>query len=230
MRLYTEKEHIIQNQHFAFKLRDLFLNDYRTFQQLSDYIPLSIHINKKENYDIVFANNKLIDKGPEIEILFEKGGSFLKEISCPILLENAQTKSKKFKIINDKDAICAYPQQIRMNSEMTYFYSTKLHLDDHLYFIVSNVIDELGSLNMLFSSVFSTLQKNQTTWLQFQSLTKQEKVILRLLANGHSNKLIADQLFNSIHTVQSHRKNINKKLNITSIADLVKYALALDLL
>lgn len=55
-------------------------------------------------------------------------------------------------------------------------------------------------------------------------LTKRELEILKLTANGLSNKNIADKLFLSLHTVYTHRKNIIKKLNIKSGSEFIKYA------
>jgi len=55
-------------------------------------------------------------------------------------------------------------------------------------------------------------------------LSMREKEVLQLLAEGKSNKDIADLLFISIHTVRRHRENIMKKLNLKGIPDLVKYA------
>ena len=56
-------------------------------------------------------------------------------------------------------------------------------------------------------------------------LSEREKDVLRLLVRGHSNKEISVQLFISIHTVMSHRKNIVRKLNIRSVAGLTVYAM-----
>jgi DNA-binding NarL/FixJ family response regulator len=56
-------------------------------------------------------------------------------------------------------------------------------------------------------------------------LTKREISVLQLLSEGKSNREIAGLLFISIHTVNSHRSNIKKKLNLKKTADLVKYAL-----
>jgi DNA-binding NarL/FixJ family response regulator len=56
-------------------------------------------------------------------------------------------------------------------------------------------------------------------------LTNREKEVLKLIAEGHSNKEIGDVLFVSVHTVERHRANIMKKLNIKKTADLVKYAI-----
>jgi DNA-binding CsgD family transcriptional regulator len=56
------------------------------------------------------------------------------------------------------------------------------------------------------------------------SLSKREKSVLKLLANGKSHKEIAEELFISIHTVVTHRKNISSKLGIKSTAALAIYA------
>ena len=55
-------------------------------------------------------------------------------------------------------------------------------------------------------------------------LTPREKDILRLLAEGYSNKEIAERLVISLSTVHSHRANLMQKLNLSSYHDLVQYA------
>jgi DNA-binding NarL/FixJ family response regulator len=56
-------------------------------------------------------------------------------------------------------------------------------------------------------------------------LTTREREIIKLIAEGKSSKEVADLLFISSRTVQHHRANILKKLNIRKTADLVKYAI-----
>lgn len=55
-------------------------------------------------------------------------------------------------------------------------------------------------------------------------LTKKEKEIISLVALGNTSEEIADKLFVSIHTVSTHRKNINNKLAMKSIADIMRVA------
>ena len=61
-------------------------------------------------------------------------------------------------------------------------------------------------------------------------LTTRETEILKLIANGKSTQAVADALFLSPHTVQTHRKSIIKKLNIKSPTEFVIYAMDLGLL
>lgn len=61
-------------------------------------------------------------------------------------------------------------------------------------------------------------------------LTKREKEVLKLIADGLTNLQIAEKLFISIDTVDSHRKNLHTKLNVNNTALLVRFALENDLL
>ncbi|QGP93293.1 Oxygen regulatory protein NreC [Neomoorella glycerini] len=57
------------------------------------------------------------------------------------------------------------------------------------------------------------------------NLTSRETEVLRLVALGYTNHEIAEALGLSIKTVESHKGNISRKLNLTSRAELVRYAL-----
>ncbi len=56
-------------------------------------------------------------------------------------------------------------------------------------------------------------------------LSPREIEIVRLLGLGKSSKEIANDLFISVRTVETHRRTINRKLEITSVAGLVRYAI-----
>ena len=61
-------------------------------------------------------------------------------------------------------------------------------------------------------------------------LTKRETAVLVELAQGKTNKEIADALNVSVHTVISHRKNITRKTGIKSVAGLTVYAMLNNLI
>ena len=61
-------------------------------------------------------------------------------------------------------------------------------------------------------------------------LSERELEILRLIALGHTNTEIAEQLFLSVRTVESHRAHVQQKLKLNKRSDLVRYALERGLL
>ena len=63
----------------------------------------------------------------------------------------------------------------------------------------------------------------------YNKLTKREQQIFRLIAEGHSNKEIADFLSISYKTVERHRANIMEKLDMHSYRELIKFAIELGI-
>ena len=61
-------------------------------------------------------------------------------------------------------------------------------------------------------------------------LTERELVIIKLIALEYSGKMISEKLFISTNTVETHRKNLLKKLNVKSSIGLVKYAIKNNLI
>jgi two-component system, NarL family, response regulator NreC len=57
-------------------------------------------------------------------------------------------------------------------------------------------------------------------------LSDREREVLRLLALGHTNQEIAGQLYISVRTAETHRAHIMQKLQLSSRAELVRYALS----
>jgi two-component system response regulator NreC len=56
-------------------------------------------------------------------------------------------------------------------------------------------------------------------------LSDREREVLRLLALGHTNQEIAQQLYISVRTAETHRAHIMRKLNLSTRAELVRYAI-----
>ena len=70
------------------------------------------------------------------------------------------------------------------------------------------------------------IQKAQELTLDaYETLTNREREVLHLAAEGHSNPEIADRLSISSRTVETHRANMMRKLDLHSQTDLIRYAL-----
>ncbi|MEM7106726.1 MAG: response regulator transcription factor [Bacteroidota bacterium] len=70
-----------------------------------------------------------------------------------------------------------------------------------------------------------SLIKQKRTYADPLELTDREKEILKLIVDGMSNKEVADKLFISVRTVDTHRRNIMDKIDAKNTADLVRKAI-----
>jgi DNA-binding NarL/FixJ family response regulator len=81
-----------------------------------------------------------------------------------------------------------------------------------------------GIVSEKFISSYLRSEKEKK-FKQIMPLSDRELEVLKYLSQGLSNKQIADKLFISIRTVETHKHNLMKKLNIYSTAELVIYAI-----
>lgn len=88
-------------------------------------------------------------------------------------------------------------------------------------------LEKIASGGIYFSEeVISELQRSSERKKQIEDahLTDREIEIIRLIEKEYNNKQIAEELFISERTVETHRKNIFRKTNTNSVIGLVKYA------
>jgi DNA-binding NarL/FixJ family response regulator len=101
-------------------------------------------------------------------------------------------------------------------------------------------VEALSQRNLYFSSgiskfvldllVNSTDRQEENTEIEDCPLTDRQIEIVKLLAQGKSNKEIATSLFISIRTVETHRRTILHRLDINSLAELVRFAIRYHLI
>jgi DNA-binding NarL/FixJ family response regulator len=80
-------------------------------------------------------------------------------------------------------------------------------------------------LENYISNVRKTTETEPEKEKENDLLSSREKQILQMFVEGISNQEIADKLFISIRTVESHKNHIMQKLGIKSIVELIKYAI-----
>ena len=73
-------------------------------------------------------------------------------------------------------------------------------------------------------------QYQRSSVVDLPVLSRREKEVLELIAEGYTNPQIADKLFVSPFTVDSHRKNLLAKLNVKNTASLVRLAVERNLI
>ncbi|MBO9703332.1 MAG: helix-turn-helix transcriptional regulator [Sporocytophaga sp.] len=164
-----------------------------------------------EYYDRYFAKDYNDDYSSKIVALMEKG---------------------------DEKEIATYFQQVRSSPQedyKLYLSTTKIFMKDvkgrttHLITSAVPVNPEhhitLKVNRLIEENIF--LKKNSNV---FSSLTKREKEILKGMALGHNSDQIAASLHISETTVNTHRRNIRTKLNVTNNYELVQFAQAYNLI
>jgi DNA-binding CsgD family transcriptional regulator len=168
------------------------------------YEGLYIAISKAElDYSFFY-----IDDLNEIE-------SFLlrREISVvlinPVIIQNRVNEFVKIKK--------QYPEIQWIGIIYSFFDNSTLKLFDNTFQITEDVSIIIRKINKICNNKTSYIPKDE-------HLSKRETGVLKWLAKGLSNKEIADKLNISIHTVNTHRKNIMDKTGIRSIAGLTIYA------
>ncbi len=124
----------------------------------------------------------------------------------------------------DDEAIFQKCQKLGANA-----YVLKNADPDELIYTIREVFD--GSHIMNYQKV---LQQNQDDlyadlYKEKFKLSKRELQILRMIKNGMTNRDVSQNLHLSIHTVEAHRKKIHHKLGVSSVAELIKKALDMNL-
>ncbi|MEM7104779.1 MAG: response regulator transcription factor [Bacteroidota bacterium] len=100
------------------------------------------------------------------------------------------------------------------------FYHPKMLNDYDAQFYIN---DEPEKMRTKIKELLSSIDDSEVV-TQRDALTKREKEILKYLVSGQSSKEIGDTLHISAHTVNAHRKNIMRKLDIKTISGLTIYA------
>jgi DNA-binding NarL/FixJ family response regulator len=92
-------------------------------------------------------------------------------------------------------------------------------LSRHKPFFTSKVSE------ILFADILNRTKGTSGAKQPGQRLSGREREIVQLLAEGRSNKEVADKLGISVRTAETHRASILRKLSLDSIASLVRYAI-----
>jgi DNA-binding NarL/FixJ family response regulator len=92
-------------------------------------------------------------------------------------------------------------------------------LSRHKPFFTSSVSE------ILFSNILNRAEGNRDVNEPGRRVSPREREVVQLLAEGKSNKEVAEALGVSVRTAETHRASILRKLNLDSMASLVRYAI-----
>ncbi len=210
-----------------------------TIEEVGDYLPGSVMVQDLRHFTNTYMNQKGCD--------FLKHSKEELEAMGPAYFDNFFPKEEinvlkkdimKFLQQGDVTRELSFFQRVRPDAQTDYKWyltTTKLYTADeilntsqviHIAIEVSSATYAARKLNYLVEQN-ELVQKN---YLKYISLTPREKEIIKLIVDGKNSGTIADMLFISLHTVNNHRKNIISKLEIKSLSELIKIAVAFNII
>jgi len=118
-----------------------------------------------------------------------------------------------------RDAFEAGVKSFILKSEAHHFLVEAIEsLSRHKPFFTAKVSE------ILFSNILSRAEGHRDVTEPGQRLSAREREIVQLIAEGKGNKQVAEALGISVRTAETHRASILRKLNVDSVAGLVRYA------
>ncbi len=224
----TDQERLENVQSDVYQLEQMISEKNFSISDLADFIPGFLHLNSAMDITLEYLS-------PNMENFFEKdldeitieGSAFQYSVVHPSSAEIVVPKLQNFIQNHDQNQVLAYFQYMRRNNDHDYqwFLSlSKIRDDDKTIFTISNPLQTFGELEKQLKRLLDENLFMKKNFHKFDRLTKREKQILKWIVKGETNKTIADQLFISILTVKTHRRNLLKKLETNKLTDLIKYA------
>ncbi len=211
------------------KIRVLIADDHAMFRQgicslLEGYHDIEIigeAINGKD------AIEKLIQLGPEV-VLMDIGMPVMSGLEATRRLQKEAPDAKVLVLTQYEDS--EYILSMLRAGAKGYIAKTASALE-----LVSAIRTVSRGESFLYPSAATTLVEEYLMRVggernEYERLTDREREILQLVAEGHSNRDIADRLFISVKTVLRHRTNIMEKLGFHNRTELIKYAISKGLI
>lgn len=223
MKVFTEKElMLLQEQNLFIAEKQNLLDD---FESLSSYVSGVFHLNNKDDLRILNIGKQCSEKlALDAEEIVNMGLKFFYDFIHPYTIQYIFPEFKNYYQLNDHLKACNAFQIIKKNKVYQNFFTVTKIIKDRPFLasMTMDVRDLHHSKNI--AKVINDNQFIRKNYQKFMSLTRQEKNILALVAEGYNNNEIGKKIFISRNTVRTHRNNIFRKLEISSIRELIQFA------
>ena len=210
---------------------------------LGSILPASVMMHDMENLQplgVSYMNNWGIERlGTSVDEINTLGDAYYDKYFIQEELKAIFEGVAKYLLQADFDKQYNYFQRVKLYKEVDFkwFYTVckliKIKTDVGTKDTMIMLASPVEGIDLMISRVNKVLDEDiyiKNNYRIFASLTKREKTIIAMIANGKSSKEMAEELFISIHTINTHRKNIINKTGCNSFAALLKFAIAFELL
>ena len=202
------------------------LNAYRGI--LPGNNPGFFHVNKINDASILYLDEAGCNLfGLSLEEIEQMGSDFLLHYMHPDDRERCVALLSDFVAKGDEKEVLSYFQRVRLSLSSDEYVlaltTLKLDLKNEVFVCITNTTDQLP---LFTKKITEALAENSSTKQRFEALdllTKRERQVATCMCNGLNAKRISVDLYISNRTVEQHKKNIYKKLQVNNLAGLLQY-------
>ena len=215
-----------------FNLRTKILQRKVSLEDIGDALPIGVCLNNNTKNQYMNQVGEAIFRRDRAELIAMKD-SYFEECFYPhhVALMRDQTIAHLPKLLQGH-IVSTFVTVKRPDEEdqMCYEALTLLPYKDDCYeLIVGTTPQQLGISNRKLNRILEEDELVNKHFNAFRQLTVREQEIISMVVYGRTNPQIAEQLCIARTTVETHRKNINRKLGFSSYFQLVRFAQAFDL-
>ena len=213
----------------------------RDFAPCAEKMPgvVVVHELLKDNFRTVYMNQRGLERlGVSLQELMDMKEKYHERFFNNEDMEDFMEKLHRLLQKKDPNETFTFFQQVKFKDKKEWVWhigSLKIfHQDEdnnptHLV-TVAFPIDRMKHIPHKAERLLAENEFFRENLQKFLALGKRTKEVLKLVALGKSSGEIADELHISVETVNTHRKNIKKKLNISTTYEFTEYAHAYDLI
>ncbi|MCF2443046.1 helix-turn-helix transcriptional regulator [Dyadobacter sp. CY345] len=211
----------------------------KAIDAIASQLPVIVIIQKIADFSVLYMSPKGLDLlGMTLLELQEIKAEYQHRF---FNIEDSEEYWPKFRSLlleNNMDQNLSYLQQVKHKDRVDwawYISATRIFLQDETGapFLMITTATAIDDMKHMPSKAERLLKENnflRNNYQKFSMLGKREKEILKMVSLGYSSPEIGDRLHIASATVDAHRKNIKRKLAISSYYDFAEYARAFDLI
>ncbi|MEX0724125.1 MAG: helix-turn-helix transcriptional regulator [Gracilimonas sp.] len=228
----TDKELVERFEYYTLQIEDHLLKG-ENLSAVLEQVPFSVHFNAPETLEVIHAN-KLHSEITchHIDEVREMGMEYIeKHVHPATLTYGSEVLVPLYNKIETHQTFL-FMQHVKKRNAEDYspiFTFSKSSSYNDLILCLSLQPQHIENISPKMEKVVEMDSFKLKHFKRFQQLSEREVEVLILLANGKNNPKIAKELYLSRQTVETHRKNIKCKLGLQNFRDLMRYAIAFDL-
>lgn len=205
------------------------------FNSVVEKVPFAVHLNNSETLQIMHVNEKLSEvTGFHEDEIQEMGMEYLENYLHPDTLANISKFLPPLYSSMKSHETFPFVQYVRQSKDEDFTpfitFTKATEYKSGLVICLSLKPEDFDKMSPRMEQIVEMDTFKLKHFKRFQQLTGREVEVLKLLANGSNNPSIAKTLFISRLTVETHRKNIKRKLDLNNFRDLMRYAFAFNLI